>query len=79
MPTTRTNGTALLPSELAGYEVYYTTDDNRNGTYPVSGGSTATYTISNLPAGTYYFSMSALDSNGLKSALSTVVTVTFGP
>jgi hypothetical protein len=49
------------------------------GIYTVAGGAATTYTASNLPAGTYHFAMSAIDSAGLKSALSPVVTVTFGP
>jgi hypothetical protein len=79
VPTTRANGQALTASELSGYEIYYTTDNpNVSGTFTVSGGTTTTYDANNLAAGTYYFAMSAVDSTGAKSALSTVVTVTFG-
>lgn len=79
IPATRADGSALLASDLSGYEIYYTTDTSATGTYIISGGSTTLYTINNLPAGTYHFAMSAIDSTGLKSSLSSVVTVTFGP
>src|SRR5690606_1797860 len=78
IPSTRADGSALSASALSGYEIYYTTDKT-SGTYVVSGGTTSVYTAAELPAGTYHFAMSAIDSNGLKSALSSMVTVTFGP
>jgi hypothetical protein len=65
---------------LAGYEIYYTTDNpNVSGTYTVSSGTATAYDVNSLPAGTYYFAMSAVDSSGIKSSLSPVVTITFGP
>jgi hypothetical protein len=80
IPTTRTNGTALTVGELAGYEIYYTNDLGSVAvTVPVSGGTSTSYTIPNIAAGTYHFSISAIDSNNLKSGLSPVVNVTFGP
>ncbi|HSB98077.1 MAG TPA: hypothetical protein VLC91_16575, partial [Spongiibacteraceae bacterium] len=45
----------------------------------VSGGSAVSYKITNLAAGTYDFAISAIDSSGLKSALSGVVSVKVGP
>lgn len=77
IPTTRTDGTALALSELAGYEVYYTdSTGTTNVSVPVSGGTTTSTTVSNLTSGTYYFSMSAIDTSGQKSPLSAVNTVT---
>jgi hypothetical protein len=68
-PTTNTNGTAL--TNLAGYKIHYGTSSH---TY------TATFAIRNvtnysfaLPAGTYYFAVSAFDSLGLESGLSNEV------
>jgi hypothetical protein len=79
-PSTRQDGQPLALSDLSGYEVYYTTDSSSAGTaIKVSGGTTASYVISNLPAGTYYFAISAIDSTGLKSALSSMVTAKVGP
>jgi hypothetical protein len=58
-------------SDLSGYEIYYTTDSTSSTggtTIKVSGGATVSYVISNLPAGTYYIAISAVDSTGLKSS-----------
>jgi hypothetical protein len=82
IPTTRQNGKALALSELKGYEVYYATDNNastaNDTVVTVSGGSINTSTISKLPAGTYYFSISAIDVNGVKSPLSAMVSTKVG-
>lgn len=78
IPATRADGTALTASELAGYEIYYTNDTGSvSAVVPVSGGSAVSTTVSSLASGSYSFSISAIDTSGLKSALSTVATVTF--
>jgi hypothetical protein len=78
-PSTRTDGTQLALSELAGYEIYYTSDDLSKGvSVSINGGSTSSYKITSLQAGTYHFAISAIDSNGIKSPLSAVVSKTFG-
>lgn len=80
IPSQRENGTPLQLSELSGYEVYYTSDDPAlSGSIKVSGGATASATVANLTAGSYYFSISAVDNSGLKSELSTLVPMKFGP
>jgi hypothetical protein len=67
-------------SELAGYEVYYTTDDPAvMGTVSVSGGSSVSYSLSQLAAGNYYFTISVIDIGGLKSAMSNMASIKFGP
>ncbi len=65
-PTTNTDGTPL--AGLAGYKIHYGT---------ASGHYTATFTIGNvtqyafaLPAGTYYFAVSAYDTLGSESSFS---------
>jgi len=79
-PTTRADGTPLTSAELAGYEIYYTTDDPAvAGTISVASSTAANYTLSNLAAGNYYFAMSAIDTTGLKSALSAMAPIKFGP
>jgi hypothetical protein len=82
VPTTRQDGKPLALSELKGYEVYYATDSNastvNDTVVSVSGGTINTSVISKLPAGTYYFSISAIDSNGLKSPLSSMVSAKVG-
>jgi hypothetical protein len=78
IPTTRSDGTALTASELAGYEIYYTDDTGSvSAVVPVSGGSTASTTVASMAPGNYSFAISAIDSAGLKSSLSSVVSVSF--
>jgi len=78
IPATRADGTALSASELAGYEVYYTNDSGSvAATVPVSGGTTTAASVSSLSSGNYSFAISAIDTTGLKSALSSVVAVSF--
>ena len=78
IPATRADGTPLSTGELSGYEVYYTNDSGSvNVAVPVSGGSTANTVVSSLASGNYYFSISAIDTGGLKSALSAMALVTF--
>ena len=78
IPSTRTDGTALTLSSLAGYEVYYTNSTGTvNVVLPVTGGTTTMATVASLSSGTYSFSMSAVDTSGLKSPLSKVVSITF--
>jgi hypothetical protein len=68
-PTLRTDGTALV--NLAGYKVHYGTSP---GAYTVhltisTPGITAAM-IENLPPGTYYFTVTAYDADGLESGYS---------
>lgn len=78
IPSTRADGTPLTASELAGYEVYYTTDTGSvAAVVPIAGGSSVSTTLSSLPSGNYSFSISAIDTSGLKSALSAVATINF--
>ena len=76
-PTTRTDGSAL--TNLAGYHLYYGTTP---GSYPnvitVANPGLATYVVSNLPAGTYYFVATAFDANGVESAYSNTGSKTIG-
>lgn len=79
VPTTRTNGSALPASELKGYEVYWTrTSDNAKGTLRISGGTQSSTAFDVYTPGTYYFAVSALDTKGLKSPLSTLVASKLG-
>lgn len=80
IPSARENGQALALSELAGYEIYYVVDgvSVTDRTIAVTGGAVVTYKVSDLPAGSYNFAITAIDSTGVKSALSSVVAVNVG-
>ena len=77
IPTTRANGTALAPSELAGYEIYVLSESSGESTVlKVNNPLDSTYTLNGMSPGVYHFSMSAKDTIGKLSALSAVVTKT---
>jgi hypothetical protein len=62
--------------EISGYEIYYTTDiSGESVVIAVDGGNTNSYQLSALSADIYYFSMSAIDSDQLKSKMSAIVEV----
>ena len=65
-PTANTNGSAI--SNLAGYTVYYGTSQSNYKSVKVANPGLTSYTIDNLPAGTYYFTVTAYNSTGAASA-----------
>ena len=65
-PTTRTDGTAL--TNLAGFNIYYgNSPTGLAHELNVPNAALSTYVISNLPADTYFFAMTAYDSDALES------------
>ncbi len=72
-PTTNASGAPL--TDLAGYTLYYGTASG-NYTQNVGVGSTTSYTVSSLAAGTYYFAAKAYDTSGNQSAYSNEVSKT---
>lgn len=79
IPSIRVNGVALPLNQLKGYEIYWTrTFDNAAGTIKLGSGNISQYTWDVYTPGTYYFSMSAIDTTNVKSALSPVVQVKIG-
>lgn len=74
-PTSNTNGTPL--TDLAGYRIYYgESASNLSETVQVNGATDTTYVLSNLTAGTWYFAIQSVTTNGVASALSDVVSIT---
>jgi Fibronectin type III domain len=71
-PTANSDGSAL--ADLAGFRIYYgTTSTALTNSVDVPGSSASSYTVRNLSAGTYFFSVSAYSSAGAESALSNPV------
>ncbi|HEY1890308.1 MAG TPA: fibronectin type III domain-containing protein [Steroidobacteraceae bacterium] len=71
-PTENTNGSAL--TNLAGYNIHYgTTSGDYTQTVTVSNPGIAAYVVDNLTPGTYYFSVGAVNSQGVESPLSSEV------
>lgn len=74
-PTLNTDGSAL--TNLAGYTINYgTSSSNLSSEVKVSTTGVTSYVIDNLPAGTYYFGVTAYSSSGQTSAVSNVASKT---
>jgi Putative Ig domain len=70
-PTQNTNGTPL--TNLAGFHIYYgTSAGNLNQTVQVANPGLTTYVLSNLAAGTWYFSINAYSTTGAESVISNI-------
>ncbi|HEU4618757.1 MAG TPA: putative Ig domain-containing protein [Gammaproteobacteria bacterium] len=74
-PTQRTDGSAL--TNLAGFKVYW---GNQPGSYPnsvtIDNPGITTYVVESLTAGTWYFAMTAFDSEGVESSFSNTASKT---
>jgi len=74
-PTENTNGTPL--TNLAGYDIRYgTSSGNYTQTITVSNPGIATYVVTNLAPGKYYFAVAAVNSAGTEGPLSSEVSAT---
>ena len=74
-PTQRSDGTTL--TNLAGYKVRYGSAlDSYTTAIPLNNPGIASYVVDGLAKGTYYFVVSAVDSNGEESQASTAVSKT---
>jgi hypothetical protein len=62
-------------SDLGGYNVYYGTAPRSYGT-PINVGNVATYTLTGLNPGTYYFAVTAYDTSGNESGFSNEASLT---
>ena len=76
IPTERVDNTNLPLSELKEYRIYWGKDNTFNNITVVNNPSNTEYIIKDLPSGTYYFKMTAVDKNNLESAYSTTVSKT---
>ncbi len=74
-PTQNVDGSAL--TNLSGYNIHYgTKSGNYTQTIPVANPGLATFVVTNLTAGTYYFAVAAVNSAGTESPLSSEVRAT---
>ena len=74
-PTTRVDGTPLALSEIAGYRLYWgkTISSPLTLLTDIKNGSATDYTVSGLPPGTSYFTLTAYDYRGAESDYSELV------
>jgi hypothetical protein len=74
-PTENTNGQSV--SDLAGYYIYYGTDESDlSQIISVAGADTTAYVVNGLGSGTYYFAVRAYNTMGMDSAQSDIASVT---
>ncbi|MBI1424272.1 MAG: hypothetical protein GC149_12450 [Gammaproteobacteria bacterium] len=73
-PTTREDGSAISLSDIGSYILSYGTSPTTtsSNTITINDGSATQYTVT-LPAGTYYFVIRAVDSNGTQGLMSAVL------
>ncbi|MFK7733227.1 MAG: fibronectin type III domain-containing protein, partial [Pseudomonadales bacterium] len=77
IPTKRENGESLALSEIASYEIYVTAENaGTSRTIRVDNRNQTKYTLSPLDSDKYFFSMVTIDSEGMYSELSQVVSKT---
>ena len=75
-PAEREDSTSISLSEIAGYKVYYgTTQDQYLNSVLINDGSAVGHIFNGFPAGTYYFTVTTLDTEGRESQYSTEVTI----
>jgi hypothetical protein len=75
-PSTRADGTYLPVNQLASYRVYRgTTIGNMAPLVDLEGSSNTEYTVTGLPSGSYYFAVSAFDTDGIESGFSQIILV----
>jgi len=71
-PTENTDGSTM--TNLAGYTVHYGTDRTKlTQSIKVSNAGVATFVVDNLTAGTWYFSVTSFNAQGVESTYSGVV------
>jgi hypothetical protein len=74
-PTQRTDGSAL--TNLAGYKVFYGKNSSSfTHVVDIKNAGQTSHFVENLDSGTWYFAVSAYDSDGLESAKSTTASKT---
>jgi hypothetical protein len=75
-PTENSDGSPL--TDLKGFKIHYGTESqNYTGSISVDNPSLTTYLVSTLPAGKYYFAVTAYNSAGLESDPSDEIAATF--
>ena len=74
-PTENNDGSAL--TNLAGYTVYYGTDRNDlSQSVKVSNPGLASYSVTGLTSGTWYFAVTSYSADGVESTRTTTVSTT---
>ena len=76
-PTTRADGTALSSTSIAGYELYHSSTSASSMTKLTSlTAAELSVVVNDLTLGTHYFALATRDASGLRSKLSSTISVT---
>jgi hypothetical protein len=76
-PSTRADGSVLNVSDIDGYCIYLgETADNLAMKVDLNDGSAISYTLNDLPVGTYFVALTAYDTSGVYSGFSNTVEMT---
>ena len=68
-PTENSDGSVLM--DLKGYKVHFgSASKDYSDTIEIGNPGLTTYVVQNLPAGTYYFAITAYNATGTESSLS---------
>lgn len=74
-PLTRENGEPISMGEIDGYVILYgPSPDAMTAIVPIEGGNVREHKIEGLEDGTWYFAIKVVDTDGLESSMSDVVT-----
>lgn len=76
LPVERENGDLLLVTEIAGYELHTSCQENF---IAIVGGETTSYTVAITLPFSCSFAVITVDTDGLRSELSDSITFTFNP
>ena len=75
-PAEREDNTSIALSEIAGYKIYYgSTQGQHPNSVTIDDGSATGHTFQNFTAGTYYFVVTTIDTEGRESQFSTEIMI----
>lgn len=76
-PAEREDGSGLSLSEIARFRVYYgTSSGDYSDTIDINDNTAVQMALANIPSGTFFITITAVDTDGLESTFSSEVIVT---
>ena len=76
-PAEREDNSSISLSEIAGYQVFYGKEQGLySSSITINDGTATGYTFTSLPAGTYYFAVTTIDTEGRESQYSAEIMIT---
>ncbi|MDG9669648.1 immunoglobulin domain-containing protein [Hahella sp. CR1] len=72
-PNTREDGSALAQQEISAYRIYHTTEDGSWGASVEAQADATDYTFGGLGSGVHYFAVTVVDTSGIESDFSNIM------